>query len=120
YKNRYQVSSLGRIRSVDRLVFIRDNAKRISRGKILSLGTNELGYKFVILYKKNIGKVFRVHRLVAIHFIKKRKNRPEVNHIDGIKSNNYASNLEWCNRKENLLHAIRTGLRSSKHKGRCL
>lgn len=55
--------------------------------------------------------VFRLHRLVAEHFIgDPLPKETDVNHKDGNKQNNSASNLEWCTRSENMKHAIRTGL----------
>ena len=67
-------------------------------------------YLFVILQKNGHKKHFKVHRLVASHFVKNPNNNPIVNHIDGNKENNHYKNLEWVTYKENSLHAVNTGL----------
>lgn len=67
---------------------------------------NVNGYKHV----KIAGKLFYVHRLVAIAFIPNPQNKPQVNHKDGNRSNNNVSNLEWVTAKENSQHALKTGL----------
>lgn len=63
------------------------------------------GYCYVTLLNLGIKKNLLVHRLVALHFITNIDNKPQINHINGIKSDNYFYNLEWNTAKENLLHA---------------
>jgi hypothetical protein len=79
----------------------------------MKLGDNGHGYKFVSLcYGKKRYKNKYVHRLVASSFIANHRPsiRTQVNHIDGVKSNNCASNLEWCDQSENNRHGWNLGL----------
>ena len=104
-----------------------DNYEIEDNGTIISLKTNNplftsldyKGYKRVMLWKNNKGKLFRLHRLIALHFIPNPENKPQVNHIDGNKLNNCASNLEWTSNLENMRHAWNIGLKNNnamKHK----
>lgn len=79
---------------------------------------NRYGYKTVCLHSDKAGyKISKpVHRLVDEQFIDNPENKKEVNHIDGNKINNNASNLEWCTRQENSDHASRSGLRNTIRK----
>jgi NUMOD4 motif-containing protein/HNH endonuclease len=106
YKGYYQVSNYGRVKSISRVVKIRTGF-RATPEKILQPGKNEWGYLYVILFKGNIGKPFRVNRLTATAFKKNPLNKPEVNHLDGDRTNNYANNLEWTTKKENMFHIKR-------------
>ena len=85
-------------------------------GRVMSIADNGNGYKSSPLSLNGVCKRYYVHRLVAITFIPNQKPNQykEVNHIDGVKSNNNADNLEWCNRSINNLHARRTGLNKGR------
>jgi hypothetical protein len=72
--------------------------------------TNKNGYKYVVLKKDGKFKGFTIHGLVARAFLERDPLRTEINHKDGIKTNNNVSNLEWVTHSENEKHAIATGL----------
>ena len=73
--------------------------------KYLKIQTDRYGYRIVQLYKNGIPKKFSIHRLIAIQYIINPYNKPEVNHINGIKSDNRVVNLERCTNKENNVHS---------------
>lgn len=100
YEGYYQVSTYGRVRSLDRMVNKWDG-KRLSCGRILSLATNLKGYQFIYLCKDGKQKMFTIHRLVATAFIPNPNGYPHVNHIDENKMNNRVENLEWCTARYN-------------------
>jgi len=103
YEGLYEVSDDGRVRSTKR---------RGSAGRELK-PFNLKGYRRVSLSFKSKPIDYMVHRLVANAFIGNPDNLPHVNHIDGDKSNNIVSNLEWCSHLQNMHHAWRTGLMSN-------
>ena len=102
YEGYYQVSSFGRIRSLDREIY---NGKvyHMKKGKLLRLQSNG-NYNKISLSKKGTVKQFLVHRLVASCFILNLSDKPEVNHIDKDTYNNVYTNLEWVTSKENDTH----------------
>jgi hypothetical protein len=102
----YQVSNLGNIRSVDRYRKGKNNTLAKIKGRSLTIRKNKRGYLECRI--KNIDKV--IHRLVAQTFILNPKFKPQVNHINGIKTDNRSENLEWCTNSENQIHAYKTGL----------
>ena len=97
YEGLYQVSNLGRVKSV-------------KRNKILSQKHNWDGYLRIQLWRNNKNKYVSIHRLVAEAFIENPNKKPFINHIDGNKQNNNVDNLEWCTQKENIKHAFDNGL----------
>ena len=104
YEGLYEVSSYGRVRSLDRY----DSRNHFCKGKILKLQTAGRGYLSVELSSNGKTKKFLVHRLVAEAFITNPDNLPEVNHINEDKTNNRVDNLEFCNHKYNVNYGTRT------------
>ena len=114
YEGLYQVSNTGRVKSFERTVVGRNGSKRTIRERILRPTPTRDGYLRVNLYDSSgKRKFFFVHRLVSEAFIKNPKKKSCVNHIDEDKTNNTASNLEWCNYEENNNHGTRNA-RSAK------
>jgi predicted DNA-binding protein YlxM (UPF0122 family) len=110
YEGLYQVSNLGRVRSLPKK---RKNSKGtyIIKEKIMKPSIGSTGYYFVNLTKEcNLKIPRKIHRLVAQTFIPIIKGKTYINHIDGNKLNNNIDNLEWCTNQENIIHAYETGL----------
>lgn len=103
YEGLYQVSNFGNVKSVKRMG---------TNGGTLAKSYYKIGYEKTLLCKGNKRKTYKTHLLVAQAFIPNPENKPQINHIDGNKQNNCVDNLEWCSAKENMEHAIRTGLRT--------
>lgn len=113
YEGLYQISNLGNIKSLDRIVNCPLNGERIIKGCLLKTYNLKQGYLAIKLFKNNIGKAFQVHRLIACAFIDNINNKPYVNHINGIKTDNTIKNLEWVTCSENNRHAYDTGLKKA-------
>lgn len=100
YEGLYQISNLGRVRSLDR--FIKQALQyRLLKGRVKPCNKNPNGYLKINLCKNGNSKTFLVHRLVAQAFLPNPNNLPEVNHKDENKENNYVDNLEWCTSRYN-------------------
>lgn len=120
YEGLYQVSNLGRVKSLERKQYSNDKFHgRILRERVLIPNIeNKWGYLSNKLTKNRIEKIYKIHRLVAEAFIPNPLNKPQVNHKDGNKKNNYVYNLEWCTSSENLKHAWETGLQPDTREGK--
>lgn len=113
YEGLYQVSNLGNIKSLDRVVklvsknqFNSFTTLKAIKGKEISKVVNSKGYYQIALYKNGKMKNKLLHRLVLEAFIPNIENKPTVNHIDGNKLNDRLDNLEWATNKEQISHAI--------------
>lgn len=128
FEGTYEVSNFGAVRSLDREIVhntYKETAKKktqFNKGKILTVRYNNRGkgYAYLMLYLNSKHYKRFVHRLVAQAFIDNPENKAEVNHIDGNPRNNNVDNLEWTTRKENLAHAMATGLVDCRRKIRSI
>lgn len=100
YEGFYEVSDMGNVRD-KRCMLLRKAT------------TNKDGYKVVGLTANGNRKLFLLHRLIALAFIDNPENKPQINHKNGVKTDNYLSNLEWVTNRENAIHAIAMGLSNS-------
>ena len=104
YEGRYQVSSMGRVKSLERKFPHWRGGERIQKERILKPRTNKGGYLQVVLCTGGKQKTLTVHRLVAAAFHDNPEGKPQVNHINEDKTDNRVSNLEWATARENINH----------------
>ena len=97
----YEVSNLGRVRSLTRITHYSDGRVRVFKGHLLNIHYNKNHYATVSLAKEGTSKTYNVHRLVALAFVSNPNELPCVNHKDECKENNVSSNLEWCTNEYN-------------------
>lgn len=117
YEQYYEVSTWGRVRAL--AIYIKNDGNFAGgfhkHFKVRNQQTNKYGYKTIKLCKYGKCQRYTVHRLVAKAFIPTDNYENQINHIDGNKTNNNITNLEWVTPAENMKHAWDTGLINSDH-----
>ena len=108
YEGYYQASNLGRIKSLERIVKHNCGGPKKLKERVLKGYVNRYGYVIISLCKKGRSKSHSVHRLIISAFIG--ESNLQVNHIDGVKTNNNIENLEYVTLQENISHAVKIGL----------
>ena len=119
YEKLYQISNLGRVKSLSREKRC-GSVYYITKEKVLRTTTNKKGYLKISLHKDKVIKTYYIHRLVAETFIPNLDNLPQVNHKDENKSNNCVNNLEWCTNEYNHRYGTINKRISNSNKGKVI
>lgn len=101
YEGLYEISNIGRVRSLDRKITDKNGKIKYFKGKVLKARKNKNGYFIISLCKDGKYETLQISRLVASAFIPNPNNKPCVDHIDTNRENNEVSNLRWVTYKEN-------------------
>ena len=119
YEGIYEVSNMGRIKSLDRVISQTNRygtqTDHVYKGKILKESVGNNGYLHIDLHKDGKTKRVLIHRLVASHFLEKQDGADVINHLDCNKENNSVPNLEWCTQSHNIKYAYEQGTKTPPH-----
>ena len=113
YEGFYEVADTGEVFSLDRITTGKHGTQKIAGKQLKTMTHPSHGYSVVNLAKNGKVRQYRVHILVAKAFIPNLENKPTVNHISGVKSDNRVENLEWASSQEQMTHAAAKGLTAS-------
>ena len=116
YEGFYKVSSKGKIISVARYKKNHSKLQSVEEKEISQYLNPKNGYVYVYLCKNGEYKNKRLHRVVAEAFLPNEEGYKQINHKDGVRSNNSVDNLEWCDKSYNMKHAIALGLKKDGFK----
>ena len=119
YEGYYSVSSLGRVRSEERVITRVDGFEALVRGRILTPTPVSGGYLIVVLHRGGKGKNRSIHRLVAEAFIGPASSELFVRHKDGTRDNNRLDNLEYGTHSDNMLDSVKHGTHINARKDSC-
>lgn len=103
YEGFYQVSNLGRVKSLARIFYSGRNksVEQVYPEKPIGIQAYKSGYLYVVLCINAVAKKFKVHRLVAVAFVPNPDGKPHIDHINAVRNDNRAVNLRWCTQSEN-------------------
>jgi hypothetical protein len=116
FEGLYSISNLGRVKSHERKTYHPLYKEQLIKERILKLFPDRQDYLKVSLCKNGKLKTYLLHRFIAEAFIPNPENKPCINHIDGCKTNNKISNLEWCTVSENNYHSYKLNLKKPLNK----
>ncbi len=120
YEDCYEVSNLGNVRSITRIVERTSpnggKAFYTYYSRMLKSCITKKGYLRLGLTLNDVKNNHQIHRLVATAFIDNPENKDQVNHKNAIKTDNRAENLEWVSNYENFRHSVKLGLQENAHK----
>jgi hypothetical protein len=110
YEGLYLVSTLGELKSIDRVIKTKDGKSFFRKGRNITIRKNNFGYYETRLYKSGKKKSAFMHRIIAEAFIPNPHDYPQVDHINGDKRDNRICNLRWVSRSQNMKAAYELGL----------
>lgn len=119
FEGLYEVSDMGRVRGVDRIVGARSGSTRRQSGRVLRPGRTSAGHLMVGLCRSGRGTSYTVHRLVLIAFVGPPPQGYECCHRDGVHTNNALENLYWGTPSDNVRDQVRHGVHHGARKTHC-